>query len=371
MKVERFKYRPVVRTLATISMQSRDNFLLLRFIAAAMVLYGHAYSIATGAGAPEIFVWLGWGKYSGEIAVDLFFVISGYLVAGSYLRGERLLPFLWARALRILPAYLICLIGCAFVLGSAVTSLAPADYLRDPATRSYVLTNLQLGNKLIWELPGVFMSNPESHVVNGSIWTLPAEVRLYGLVALLGFCGVLRRRGVANVVLVLTIGLFAWLMLGVIAPAHPSAPIDTYVRLGALFVAGVFCKINSGWIPVHWLIFAGLALLTWLCRGTAAYACAFGLAEIAFVFCFAFATRWYGFSRFGDYSYGLYLWGFPMQQLVAYYLPALSPLQNAICGFGLALVLAIGSWHVIEQPLLRLKNLASERIPKQVAAGSA
>jgi peptidoglycan/LPS O-acetylase OafA/YrhL len=99
-----------MRTLADGLAQKSDNFLLLRFIAASMVIYGHAPAV-TGHPLPaDLFAWLNWGTYSGSIAVDVFFIVSGFLVTGSFLRNPQLADFAWARAIRIVPGYAFCLL---------------------------------------------------------------------------------------------------------------------------------------------------------------------------------------------------------------------------------------------------------------------
>jgi len=339
-------------TLADGLAQRNDNFLLLRAIAASLVIYGHGYAMVERRGSHELFAHMGWGTYSGDIAVDLFFVISGFLITGSFLRRRNLFEFLWARALRIYPAYLFCLVGCAFVLGPLLTTLPLHDYLRDPATGDYVLKNLRLGIDMAWNLPGVFTDNPRRSSVNGAIWTLPAEVRMYLWVATLGVTGVLARRWLANLVLPLlfVLGFF-------VAPVYLlTVPQPTYLRLAAMFLAGAFCYINRDRVPASGWLFLASAVLAWLLRHTPFYPYAFGIAEIAFVFWFAYRLRWHGYNRFGDYSYGIYLWGFPMQQVVAHFLPTTLPVTNAAISLPLAIVMAVVSWHLVEKPVIALKS---------------
>lgn len=332
----------------------RDNFLLLRLLAASLVIYGHAPAITGGRGWPDVFVWLGWGSYSGDLAVDVFFVVSGFMIAGSYLRRRHLADFLWARLLRIYPAYIACLLGTAFVLGAACTSLPAHVYYGSHDVVRYVSKNIQLGKGLIWELPGVFTGNPRRSIVNGSIWTLPAEVRMYLWVALAGMLGILSRRWLCNL-------LLAWLVvLGWLAPAHvPLVPLASFLRLAGCFALGVFCCVNRERIPVGWWCVAVLAVLAWVTHATPLYPFVFALALTAFVFAFGYASPWLGCLRFGDYSYGLYLWGFPMQQWVAHLAPQLPPAGNALLALPPAMLLAVLSWHLVERPALRLKSLPS------------
>src|SRR3569623_1237456 len=162
---------PRLKTIAQGLEQDQDNFLLLRFIAAALVIYGHGPGLAGGPRHVDLFVYLNWGAYSGDIAVQLFFITSGFLIAGSYLRRRNLIDFAWARCLRILPAYAACLVLCALVLGAIFTSLPLGEYFAQSDTYAYVTKNLWLSTDMAWELPGVYKHNPHSTTINGAIWT--------------------------------------------------------------------------------------------------------------------------------------------------------------------------------------------------------
>jgi len=344
--------RPHGPTLADGLSQPQDNFLLLRFLAAALVIYGHGYAIAAHEpGALDLFTRMGWKSYSGAIGVDLFFVISGFLVTGSFLRRRNVLAFAWARVLRVLPAYACCMLLSAFALGAVYTQLPLADYLHHPDTRGYVLKNMTFGVDLRWQLPGVFADNPRRDTINGSIWTLPAEVRMYAWVALLGLSGILSRRAVATVAIV---GLC---LLGWLAPTWvPMVPIASFLRLGGMFALGALCYVHRERIPAHGALVCGFAAACWLLRDSALYPLAFALAETAFVFWFAYRLRWHGFNRFADCSYGMYLWGFPIQQVVAHHVPTATPLVNAAIGTLLAIGVGLLSWHLVEKPVLSAKD---------------
>ncbi|HRG15931.1 MAG TPA: acyltransferase [Pseudomonadota bacterium] len=352
-----------MNTLADGLARKNDNFLLLRFIAASMVIYGHAPAITGHAEPVDLFIRLNWGTYSGAIAVDVFFIVSGFLVTGSFVRNPRLADFAWARAIRIVPAYAVCLLLSAFGLGAAFTELPLRDYFQHPDTVDYVVRNLQFDTVMQWQLPGVFADNPKSDVVNGSIWTLPAEVRMYLLVAALGLAGALSWRALFNVV------ALSLLVLGWLYPERtPMSNPHEYLRLAALFVAGAFCFVNRDWMPLGSRLLPTLAVLTWLWRDTPVFPCLFAAAEVAFVFWFAYETRWRGFNRFGDYSYGIYLWGYPAQQMLAALAGGTHNYVNALGGLLIALALAVASWHLVEQPALRLKKLPND-IRKRWQAG--
>lgn len=353
------------RTLAEALERGQDNFLLLRFLAASLVIYGHGPAIGGSAVWTDLFTWLGWGTYSGDLAVNVFFVTSGYMIAGSYLRRRHPLEFLWARVLRIYPAYVFCLLALAFVLGPLLTSMTASAYLADHGAVHYVTKNLALGKGLAWYLPGVFAHNVLPGIVNGSIWTLPAEVRMYLWVGLAGVIGVLARPRWCNLLL---LGLF---LCGLLAPERlPLVPLHSFVRLAAYFAAGVFCYVNRQWLRISWWWVAGLAVLATALRQTVFYPFALGLALTAFVFAFAYLTPWYGFNRFGDYSYGVYLWGFPMQQLVASSGVGWAVSLNALLAWPLAVLLGAVSWHLVEKPALALKSQPARWRQRWLARGA-
>ena len=344
--------RPRWFTLADGLIRRRDNFLLLRLLAAALVIYGHGYALAEHApGVADLFTRLHWRTYSGAIGVDLFFIISGFLVTGSYLRRRNLFVFVWARALRLVPAYAVCMLLSAFALGAVYTQLPLADYLRHPDTSGYVLTNMKFGASLQWDLPGVFVDNPRRATVNGSIWTLPVEVRMYVWLAVVGVLGLLSRRSVATAA-VLGLMLAGWLL----PERMPLLPIASFLHLAAMFALGVLCYVHRDWLPASGFVVAALAAACWLLHGTALYAVAFALAETAFAFWFAYRLSLPSLDRLGDASYGLYLWGFSVQQMVAHQFPTATPLMNAALSLPLAAGLGYLSWHLIEKPTLAAKE---------------
>ncbi len=336
-------------TLADGLARRQDNFLLLRFLAASMVIYGHSYALS-GMQKQDIFVRHGL-PFSGTIAVDMFFAVSGFLVTGSLMRRSNVISFVLARALRLFPAYAACLVLCAFVLGPLLTTLPLREYLHNPDTLAYVWANLGFQN-LRWDLPGVFVHNPYTGTINGSIWTLPAEASMYLWLAALGLFGIFKWRWLASIVLIaLTVfGCMQWMDVPMLVHNPP------YARFAAIFVLGSFFYLHRERIPLGHGCMLVLALLAYFTHNTGLFVYALGLAEAYFCFWFAYCIPWYGFNRFGDYSYGIYLWGFPCQQFVVALLDNPRPSQISLWAFPLALIIAIVSWHCLEQPALHLKD---------------
>ena len=167
-----------------------NNFDLLRFVAATLVLIDHSFVLTGRHGLPGPFVY----ETLGGFAVAVFFIISGFLVAGSWQRTPDLGTYAAKRALRIVPAYAAVIALCALVLGPLVTELSLGRYFGHPQTWSY-FWNLTFF-RLHYSLPGVFSGNPFPHAVNGSIWTLPIEIKMVSGAGKLPDAGLIPRKAV-------------------------------------------------------------------------------------------------------------------------------------------------------------------------------
>ncbi len=337
------------RTLADAMTQGYDNFSLLRFLAAALVIFGHSWATAKNpTGATD---WIGQQTlvFSGTVAVNIFFWVSGFLITMSYIRRPKFIPFILARVLRIFPALIVCVLLSALVLGSLCTILPLSEYLHHPDVWRYIRGNSFL-NDVRWFLPGVFEGNNHKGVVNGSLWTLNGEIRMYLFVLLLGSFGLL-----ANAT------RFGWALasLIVIALFVPSIHLvqqPEFLGVGAFFAFGAFCYVHRAAVPVSGYLVLGLAFLTLCLRGQPGYFLMFSAFTAYATLWFSYGPRLPSLEKYGDYSYGLYLYGFPIQQLVAYLQPELGPLRSLCLSFPLTLAFAIASWHFVEKPMLRFKS---------------
>lgn len=329
--------------------RKKDNFLILRIIAASLVIYGHAPHLAPAVSDVDIFVRMGWGHYSGDIAVDAFFLISGFLVTGSYLRQNDLYRFAKARFLRVFPAFLLNVSFLALVYGAVFTTYTLSDYLHLKDTWNYIFVNLKYSSDMVWTLPGVFEHGMKTSTINGSQWTLPAEVRMYVLLGILGGAGLLRSRHLAGFV------LFVLVMLGLLHPEffplHPG-----WFRVGGFFLLGVLCFLYREIIKVRLDLVAALVLLAVLTHHLSTYVFTFPLAVAAVVFAVAYLTPPFSaLERFGDPSYGIYLWGWPSQQVIAHAMPGANLMVHTALSLLLACMAGYISWHFFERRILRFK----------------
>jgi peptidoglycan/LPS O-acetylase OafA/YrhL len=329
----------------------RDNNLnLIRMVAATAVLVSHAWPIALGPGTPEPLHALT-GYTLGALAVFAFFTISGFLIAASYDRSRTYRQFLLARTLRLFPALVVSLFLVAFVMGPLVTTLPLGTYLTDPGLYTFMVRNTAL---IIpqYTLPGVFETNPYP-TVEGSIWTLVHEVACYIGIFLLGIAGLLRRRQVmATLFLAYLAGWVAVPLLDI--GLHPR--VNALRELSLPFALGTALYLWRDRIilsPVIALALIGAAALareTVLQGPATVTALGYTLFWLAYVP--GGAVRRY--NLIGDYSYGIYIYAFPIQGLMVWLLGPMTPVENILWSLPPTLVISVLSWHLVEKPALSL-----------------
>ncbi len=327
-----------------------NNYNLIRLVAASAVLFGHSYRISPLQGMRDPVSLYISGTWSGAIAVEAFFFISGLLVSASVIRTRSIARFVKKRALRLLPALLACLLLSVFVMGPALTTLPLGAYFSSDKVWKYLFGNAAL-IKPVWVLPGVFEGHPVT-AANGSLWTLPAEARMYVILGVAGLLGLMKRRWSANLLLVLLLGV------GVFMPEYLPlvSDNDRYFRLAIYFAAGIFFFVNRKHIPLNWLaLLILLGTMPWW-RLTEYRQLVLGVTICYTVVCVAYMTKWNWPMWMGDYSYGIYIYAWPCQQLAWLLLPGALPVHNSLLAMCFCLPLSVLSWHFIEKPALDLKN---------------
>jgi peptidoglycan/LPS O-acetylase OafA/YrhL len=327
---------------------NKNNFDLLRLVAATTVIVTHAYALdgRTDPYSQLTGISLGWS------AVVMFFAISGYLIAQSLER--RTLPaFALARALRIFPGLAACVLVTAVAL-ALFSKLSLAQYLASTQTLKFVVGNATL----LWteySLPGVF-SDHRITQANGSLWTLRYELACYMLLALT-FVATISRPALRNIAVVLV------LIAAVSVRALPFLT-ERPIPVAAQSLIELFMPFLVG----SWLFWSGkrvtaIHVLVSLVASTVLSRTPF--FEPAATLTVAIFTLWIALTPFQslaftrnrpDYSYGIYIYAYPIQQVISQSLPAFHPLMKTLIAFIVVLVPAGLSWHFVEKPFLLLKK---------------
>lgn len=333
----------------------RDNhFNLIRMVAASGVLVSHAYPISLGPEAVQpLESWLG-GITLGAVSVYVFFALSGFFIAKSFDRSPSLGRFVRARVLRLYPALLVVLVLTVLGAGLFLTTVPAGQFW--PSGPEYVLRNLSLV-RLQYELPGVFEANPYHGAINGSLWTLFHEVMCYIGVFVAGLAGLLRQKRV------FAICLAGFVVLCIAAPALPlPGRAETLLRLAFPFAIGTAFYVWRDQVPLRLSVGVGLIALAVLARMTPLFDMAFVLALSYWMFLIGLAPvpRLLAYNRLGDYSYGTYIYAFPVQQLMAW-IGVGTALGNMAFAFPVTLAMAVLSWHLVEKPALSWVRTAAPR----------
>lgn len=349
----------MARSLADYTKNRDNNFNLIRFIAASLVLFSHSFALTFGSRDFEPMT-LSLGMNWGDIAVDIFFVSSGFLITSSFFNRNNLLAFLWARILRIYPALFIAVSFCVFVVGLFFTTHGALDYLTDKQTIKFFIKNSILLLDVEYQLPGVFNQNPHADGVNGSLWTLPTELKMYGLLAMflvvIGFINQrIRAFSAKNVILLIAVDAVA---LQIINHFHPILP-TYFIRLFSLFFIGSAFWLWRDQLTVsHRWIGMTMPFLLVSAFNPSLFFIVYTVSLPFIIFYLAYIPtgKVRNFNRFGDYSYGVYIYAFPVQQSLIALMPDLSVTGMIFGSFVITLSLAMLSWHFIEKRALRLKN---------------
>ena len=325
-----------------------NNFHLIRLCAALLVLFAHCYHLLGRAGEEPIGRWFVWLDAS-LLGVAMFFFISGCLVARSWDVRQDFAGFLAARALRIAPALWLALVLIVFALAPLFTTLRLGEYFQHVDTHKYLVLNAVLYTHYL--LPGVFESNPVPGI-NGSLWTIPLEVVLYLILGIAGWLGLLAPRGAFRHaygrITRHPFAAAALLLLGLLLIDKVLRTGVHYYSLAGYFLLGVlaFCfrrrlvlrVIEVGVLAAAAILLAG----TWAGPLLLPVALGFTLLTLALHPVFALPVTW---LHRHDYSYGAYLYGFPVQQTLIG-LGVDEPTRLFALSVPLTLGCAALSWHL-------------------------
>lgn len=323
-----------------------------------MVVFSHCYPALHGSDATEPLYRATGGLFTlGSIALAFFFIASGFAVSESWARDPSLTRYVQKRALRIFPGYLASVAFCV-ALAIPLATDHELSSLRQLVTSAAHMRAITAA--------GVFEHNP-TPVVNASVWTIRYELMCYLLVPALYLIG--RRLKRAAIAVVFLLSLTLPFVASLRPDVHPLGAIEAWGRFLPCFLAGVMLREFPSLVPrrVIWVV---IGTLLWI-AGTLSHvrAVAYPMTALTGGITLAYfgSARWIPFSgigRIGDFSYGVYLFAFPIQQLAVVLMgPGTSSLSLFAIVMPAILLVAAVSWHCVEKPSLRMK-------PRSVGADS-
>ncbi|WP_213307457.1 acyltransferase family protein [Paraburkholderia sacchari] len=335
-----------------------NNYNLLRLLFAVAVIFSHSFELL---GFLDPLERLSSAMSAGTIGVCGFFILSGYLTAQSWSHEPRPLAFLKKRALRLYPAFVVASALSVLVVGPLGASTL--HYFGEWSPYKFFADLIGLRQP---RTPAVFSGSPVPSV-NGSMWTITFELRCYLMLTVLGLCGVVKRRWV---VLAIALAVNFGALYG--APHQRGEEglalfgvSGFMIWFASMYLAGVCFYLFRERIPLR-APFAVCALIvfvaalfapqsvTRLATSTTGAYLLFYIGQLQSPWLAKLRTR-------DDLSYGLYLYGWPVTQLMAHWLPSIAPLAAFACVTAICVPLAFASWRVIEAPALRLKRAMAPR----------
>ena len=328
-------------TLYNLLKKENNNLDIFRVIAALAVIYGHAYSLTPDAGKKDFLFVLTSHEDSSAFAVKIFFFLSGLVVTNSLLEKKKILPFIIARFFRIWPALIITVLISSLILGPILSNLSLQDYFSSPQPYWYIYNNIKLSTD--FNLPGVFIDNPYKNTVNGSLWTIPYEIAAYSVLLALYNLQIFKFKSLSIIILLLIfldlINGANWLFMG-------------NMLVGKMFfcfsLGSVFATYKSH-IQIHLSMTLSIWILYYIFRGIPYDLAIFYLASFMTILHISSLNILVKYKLKFDISYGIYLWGFPIQQIMAKYFSDYGIRFHQISSMIIVCILGYISWQYIEK----------------------
>lgn len=367
-----------MKSIGSVLTQHREvghGFDFLRLFLAFSVVGWHSVALVSGDDLAERATAFWVYKYS---VLPIFFALSGFLIAGSALRLS-LKNFLMNRGFRILPALAVEIVLSALILGPLLTTVPLREYFSDRHFWTYFLN---MFGWIQFTLPGMFVGQPFT-AVNGSLWTVPYEMACYVVMSVIIILGILKRPVLIAAALVAFYALSVAQLYGDLNHYLPStvvSAIDRFFNRAAtnltgpnlvpFFLGGSLIYLWRFWIPYSWTLFLGcigvlgasgmLGNLDW---GLNPIFQALSIPPMLYIMAFIGVSNVPMPQHFkkNDYSYGVYLYGWPIQQTMLWIFPSLlgHSMRHFLFSSLSLLIFAAFSWRVIERPILQLRKRVS------------
>lgn len=342
-------------TLGQVYTQKNNNFDFLRFFFASLVFYVHSYAIYTGKAPFDfsgefIFILSKSQIDGGELAVNMFFLISGFLITMSWIKNPDTFGYFLKRIFRIFPGLIGLFIFVLFIIGPII-SPNTSDYISSLSVNLILKDLVQMN--ISKETANFIFDNLPLQAINGSLWTLKYEFYAYILVAVLGISKILNVKVIASS-LVFFFVVYMGQNMGILelTRAVQIPRLMTYFMLGALFfLLRDKILLNKS---ISLIMIVILVCSIWL--NIAEVGMVFAISYLVFVFAYSPHIKLNNFSRYGDLSYGMYIYAFPIQQSILSLFRYIGFELYMLITFLITIFFAYISWRLIEEPSLHFAH---------------
>jgi len=350
-------------------MLHNNNFDFLRLIFALFVIVSHSYPLSGIENCDALCELTNGQMHFSYIGIKGFFIISGYLIFQSLNRSKGIIDYYWKRVLRLFPALLVVLL-LTILLAPLVYENSAVSYLSNKTGWSYFYNNLSL-YRMQYAIDGVFEKNPYGPAINGSLWSICYEFTMYIILS-----GLFLFRNNKTIVKVSVVTLFlSFLMLTVFFEdkLHRNLfymDVSLFVNLGLFFLGGVILSVfeydknkNSTLINAISLLIVIISIVT------EKY---FSVIQFIFIPLLIIglgikSTKYINSvsGSVGDLSYGIYIYGFPVQQTLMYFFK-LDYINLMLYASIISVVFAYFSWHLVEKKALKFKKIKPQLLKLEV-----
>jgi peptidoglycan/LPS O-acetylase OafA/YrhL len=368
--------RTTMQSFGDLLNRRANNFDFLRFFMAVLVILQHSFPLLYGMPALQrdpLSRITGGQIGSGSLAVFSFFVISGFLITKSWETSRGTMDYARKRLLRIYPGYLAAILVSVVIVGPLAGSNL-RGYIAGGAILRYLGADLTFLVPTKDTLPGGFSTLPVPFHTNGSLWTIRLELMCYAMVALFGLCGLLVSRSRPRVnraaQCIILLGLLVLFETGFFYLKDRNIEFRVignafeFPYLAPYFLAGILYYVLRNRVRSSPHIFAGAVacFVASVALKVTLITLPLLLPYMLLYIGFAPGLKLHDFGKRGDFSYGMYLYGWPVQQiLVQYFGRWLNPWTLCLSACCLTLVIAVLSWHLVEKPFLKFKSRSGVR----------
>ncbi|QXX94419.1 acyltransferase [Serratia marcescens] len=353
-------------TIGQFIKRENNNLDLIRILCAYFVIYAHAFVLSPSEGSNDILykiTLLGHVSFGG-LAVKTFFLISGLLVTNSLLANGRIINYVSSRFLRVFPAYALTVIVSALIISPWLSTLSLFDYFTSSDVWSYVIKTLKLDVQ--YHLPGVF-SNNATNAINGSLWTIPMEVKAYSYLLLIYLASLLfgpyKKLFIAFISIVILVEPFTPLKGHLIAKSDSPSIYLLY----PFFAIGCLLAILKDRVTTRDLLATAIiALIAFFIVNDEVGKTALFYVFATMLLLYCASTSYLKRLKIkNDISYGIYLWAFPTQQVIASVFVA-SPYINIVLSMFISSIFAYLSFKWVESPAMTInKRLKKNHVSLQ------